>query len=106
MDERFLFFSYLLAQVYGVNQPTVAKLSGDVSDLVSVNNNTVIFATPAHWDALSRRWRQRKAIQNVSLIVVEELHLLGGSDGPVLEIVLSRSRYIASQLVLPFYFKL
>ena len=37
-------------------------------------------------------------MQNVSLYIADELHLLGGVDGPVLEVVISRARYIASQL--------
>ena len=37
---------------------------------------------------LSRRWRMRKNVQNVSLFIVDELHLLGGRNGPVLEVKL------------------
>lgn len=47
---------------------------------------------------LSRRWKQRKAIQGVSLYIFDELHLVGGEEGPTVEIVVSRARFIASQL--------
>lgn len=58
----------------------------------------VIVATAEKWDVLSRRWKQRKNVQNVHLFVVDELQLIGGEDGPVLEVVCSRMRYISSQI--------
>ena len=36
--------------------------------------------------------------QNVALLIADELHLLGGPEGPTLEVVVSRMRYISSQL--------
>ena len=30
---------------------------------------------------LSRRWKQRKNVQNVNLFIVDELHLIGGESG-------------------------
>ncbi|KAJ8939591.1 hypothetical protein NQ318_010598, partial [Aromia moschata] len=47
------------------------------------------------------RWKQRKNVQNVNLFIVDELHLIGGEDGPVIEIVCSRMRYISSQIEKP-----
>lgn len=47
---------------------------------------------------LSRRWKQRKVIQGISLYLFDELHLVGGEEGPTLEIVVSRARFIASQI--------
>merc|ERR1719149_301933 len=52
---------------------------------------------PQRWDMLSRRWKQRKNVQNVSLLLVDEMQLIGGEVGPVLEVVISRMRYISSQ---------
>lgn len=46
----------------------------------------IIIATPEHWDMLSRRWKQRKACQDVPLFIVDEMHLLGGTHGPALEV--------------------
>jgi pre-mRNA-splicing helicase BRR2 len=37
-------------------------------------------------------------VQNIHLFIVDELQLLGGENGPVLEVVCSRMRYISSQL--------
>ena len=78
---------------------SVVKLTGETTaDLKLLEKGNLIITTPIHWDMLSRRWKQRKNIQNISLYIFDELHLLGGLDGPILEIVISRARYIASQL--------
>lgn len=50
---------------------------------------------------LSRRWKQRKNVQNVNLFIADNLHLLGSECGPVLEVVCSRMRYISSQIDQP-----
>lgn len=73
----------------------------------------IIVSNPEYWDILSRRWKQRKNVQNVTLFIADELHLIGGDNGvgvvccysnqlsyflqSVLEIVCSRIRYISSQ---------
>ena len=41
----------------------------------------IIISTPQKWDVLSRRWKQRKNVQNVNLFIVDELHLIGGEEG-------------------------
>ncbi|OQR87098.1 pre-mRNA-splicing helicase BRR2 [Achlya hypogyna] len=78
---------------------SVAALTGDATaDLQRLQANVVI-ATPEQWDVLSRRWRKRPRIQQVALFVAEELQFLGGGEfGPTMEIVLSRMRFIASQV--------
>lgn len=74
----------------------VVELTGETSaDLKLLERGNIIITTSEHWDMLSRRWRQRKNVQNVSLVVVDELHLIGGPKGPVLEVICSRMRYIS-----------
>ena len=46
-----------------------------------VLQGNIIISTPERWDVLSRRWKQRKNVQNVSLFIVDELHLIGGEEG-------------------------
>jgi len=41
----------------------------------------IIVSTPEKWDVLSRRWKQRKNVQTISLFIVDELHLIGGEEG-------------------------
>jgi pre-mRNA-splicing helicase BRR2 len=77
----------------------VVLLTGETAtDLKLIAKAHVIVSTPVNWDILSRRWKQRKQVQNVQLFIVDELHLLGGEDGPVYEIICSRMRYISSQI--------
>ncbi|KAK4275030.1 hypothetical protein QN277_018173 [Acacia crassicarpa] len=77
----------------------VNELTGETAtDLKRLEKSQIIISTPEKWDALSRRWKQRKHIQQVSLFIIDELHLIGGQGGPVLEVIVSRMRYIASQV--------
>lgn len=77
----------------------VVLLTGETgTDLKLLAKGQVIITTAEKWDVLSRRWKQRKNVQNVNLFIVDELHLIGGEDGPVIEVVCSRMRYISSQI--------
>lgn len=77
----------------------VVKLTGETSaDLKLLAKGNVIVSTPEQWDVLSRRWKQRKNVQNVHLFVLDEAHLIGGESGPVVEVICSRMRYISSQI--------
>ncbi|KAL3514908.1 hypothetical protein ACH5RR_027625 [Cinchona calisaya] len=77
----------------------VVELTGETAtDMKLLERGQIIISTPEKWDAISRRWKQRKHVQQVSLFIVDELHLIGGQGGPVLEVIVSRMRYIASQL--------
>lgn len=78
---------------------TVVELTGDTAqDLKLLEQGEIILSTPERWDVISRRWSQRKNVQNVDLFIIDELHLIGGDNGPTLEIITSRMRYIASQV--------
>lgn len=64
----------------------VVQLTGETAaDVKLLEKGNIIVATPEHWDMLSRRWKQRKNVQAVSLFIVDELHLIGGRNGPVIE---------------------
>lgn len=77
----------------------VVKLTGETgTDLKLLAKGQIIITTADKWDILSRRWKQRKNVQNVHLFIVDELQLIGGEEGPVLEVVCSRMRYISSQI--------
>ncbi|XP_043940140.1 U5 small nuclear ribonucleoprotein 200 kDa helicase isoform X2 [Protopterus annectens] len=80
----------------------VVLLTGETStDLKLLGKGNIIISTPDKWDILSRRWKQRKNVQNVNLFIVDETHLIGGENGPVLEVICSRMRYISSQIERP-----
>lgn len=67
----------------------VCMLTGDpLADYAMLREANIVISTPEYWDMLSRRWRQpsRKEVQKVALFIVDELHLIGGANGPVLEV--------------------
>jgi len=76
----------------------VVQLSGETApDLKLINEAKIIVCTAKQWDAISRRWRQRKAVQAVTLFVVDDMHFLGGDVGPTMEVIISRMRFISTQ---------
>jgi pre-mRNA-splicing helicase BRR2 len=97
--ERFVDWSATLGRGLGL---TVVELTGEgATDLKLLERGNVVVTTPERWDMLSRRWRQRKAVQQVALFIADELHLVGGQAGPCYEVVVSRMRYIAAQTGTP-----
>jgi activating signal cointegrator complex subunit 3 len=76
----------------------VVELTGDYTpDIKALNKAHVLITTPEKWDGISRSWQQRSYVQAVGLVVIDEIHLLGQDRGPVLEVIVSRMRYIAAQ---------
>ena len=76
----------------------VALLTGQTTmDLKLLEKSDLIVSSPENWDVLSRRWKQRKAVQNVTVLIVDELHLMSYGNS-VLEVITSRMRYMATQL--------
>lgn len=56
----------------------------------------VLVCTPAQWDLVSRRWRQRKFVQRTGLVIADEIHLIGSEIGPTYEVTISRARYVTA----------
>jgi antiviral helicase SLH1 len=76
----------------------LVELTGDnTPDTRTIRDANIIITTPEKWDGISRSWQTRGYVQQVSLVIIDEIHLLGGDRGPVLEIIVSRMNYIASQ---------
>ena len=75
-----------------------AQLGETSTDLKLLAKGNIIISTPERWDIISRRWKQRKSVQSVDLFICDEIHLVGGNQGPVLEIICSRMRYISEQI--------
>ncbi|KAL7638072.1 UNVERIFIED_CONTAM: hypothetical protein RMT77_011697 [Armadillidium vulgare] len=75
----------------------VVELTGDVSpDVRAIQASDVIITTPEKWDGISRSWQTRNYVKQVSLIVIDEIHLLGEDRGPVLEVIVSRTNFISN----------
>ncbi|KAH8347048.1 hypothetical protein KR059_004486 [Drosophila kikkawai] len=75
----------------------VVELTGDVTpDIQAIRESQLIVTTPEKWDGISRSWQTREYVQHVSLIVIDEIHLLGEDRGPVIEVIVSRTNFIRS----------
>ena len=76
----------------------LVELTGDVSpDLKTIQKADIIITTPEKWDGISRNWRSRSYVKTVSLVIIDEIHLLGSERGPILEVIVSRMNYISAQ---------
>lgn len=65
-------------------------------NIVPTLNNTLVKLL--YFDlGISRLWQKRQYVQSVRLVIMDEIHLLGEERGPVLEVIVSRMRHIASQ---------
>ncbi|SCW02100.1 LAFE_0E14180g1_1 [Lachancea fermentati] len=80
----------------------VIELTGDsIPDPRDVKDATIVITTPEKFDGISRNWQTRKFVQDVSLIIMDEIHLLASDRGPILEMIVSRMNYVSSQTKKP-----
>ena len=60
----------------------------------------MIVATPEKWDIISRKSGEKTYLELVKLLIIDEIHLLHDSRGPVLEAIVTRTiRMIQSSKV-------
>ena len=77
---------------------SLQELTGDVApDAKSLTTADILATTPEKWDGVSRHWQQRQYVRKVGLVIIDEIHLLGEERGPILEMIVSRMRYIATK---------
>lgn len=75
----------------------VIELTGDLTpDIRQIMNADIIVTTPEKWDGISRSWQTRQYVQEVCLMIIDEIHMLGEERGPVLEVIVSRTNFINS----------
>uniref|UniRef100_A0AAR2IX77 Activating signal cointegrator 1 complex subunit 3 n=1 Tax=Pygocentrus nattereri TaxID=42514 RepID=A0AAR2IX77_PYGNA len=80
----------------------VIELTGDVTpDMRAIAQADLIVTTPEKWDGVSRSWQNRSYVQKVSILIIDEIHLLGEDRGPVLEVIVSRTNFISSHTSKP-----
>ncbi|CCD23111.1 RNA helicase NDAI_0B00770 [Naumovozyma dairenensis CBS 421] len=76
----------------------VVELTGDsLPDPRDVRDATIVITTPEKFDGISRNWQTRKFVKDISLVIMDEIHLLASDRGPILEMIVSRMNYIASK---------
>ncbi|KAK8810576.1 hypothetical protein WA158_007151 [Blastocystis sp. Blastoise] len=75
---------------------SVVELTGDSApELGQVKESEIIVTTPEKWDGVSRQWQQRDYVKKVSVIIIDEIHLLGAERGPIIEVIVSRMKHMA-----------
>ncbi|KAK6456949.1 DNA-directed DNA polymerase [Scheffersomyces xylosifermentans] len=80
----------------------LVELTGDsLPEAKEVREADIIITTPEKFDGISRNWQTRKFVQQVSLVIMDEIHLLASDRGPILEMIVSRMNYISSQTKKP-----
>ncbi|KAI0258389.1 Sec63-domain-containing protein [Gloeopeniophorella convolvens] len=96
VDQRVAEWRKKFGQLQGGKE--IVALTGETSaDLRLLEKGDVIVCTPAQWDVLSRRWRQRKNVQTIGLLIADEVQQVGGEVGPTYEVIISRTRYVSAQ---------
>lgn len=80
----------------------LVELTGDsLPEAREVREADIIITTPEKFDGISRNWQTRKFVQEISLVIMDEIHLLASDRGPILEMIVSRMNYISSQTKKP-----
>jgi len=83
----------------GILGKKVLELTCDYTpDISALKDADILITTPEKWDGISRHWHHRSYVQTVGLIIIDEVHLLGLERGPVLEVIVSRMRYIGNAM--------
>ncbi|XP_073143681.1 DExH-box ATP-dependent RNA helicase DExH14 [Henckelia pumila] len=83
----------------------MVEMTGDYTpDMTALLSTDIIISTPEKWDGISRNWHSRGYVKKVGLMILDEIHLLGADRGPILEVIVSRMRYISSQTDRPVRF--
>lgn len=55
--------------------------------------------TPEKWDSLTRRWKDYQYLMNkIKLVIIDEVHILNESRGPVVEVIVSRMKTMETKL--------
>ncbi|KXN83516.1 hypothetical protein AN958_01340 [Leucoagaricus sp. SymC.cos] len=62
----------------------ILGLTGGTSADLRLEKADVVVCTHTQWDVLSRRWRQRKNVQNIGLLIADEIQQVVGSRARLL----------------------
>ena len=78
----------------------VVRLTGDVSvDSRLLAEGRLIVSSARDWEAITRRWKNRAVLkEELHLCIFDDLHLIAAEKGELLEVAVSRMRFIQTQL--------
>ncbi|XP_066257533.1 probable ATP-dependent DNA helicase HFM1 [Euwallacea similis] len=83
---------------FGINCISTTSDSDEV-DIKNVLHYNLIISTPEKWDVMTRRWRaDDRLVGSVRLFLIDEVHLLNGSRGSTLEVIVSRMKTATESL--------
>ncbi|KEH37075.1 putative RNA helicase [Medicago truncatula] len=82
----------------GLNSMIVELTGENETDLKLLEEGQIIITTPQIWDALSRQWKQIIQIQQVPLLILDDLHFIGGPEGHILERIIVRMKQISTRV--------
>lgn len=69
-------------RLVGPMKRKMVELTGDVTpNLRALKDADIIITVPEKWDGITRSWRTRGYVKDVSLVIIDEIHLLGGDRG-------------------------
>lgn len=75
-----------------IHSAQVRELTGDMNMTKSeIDATQIIVTTPEKWDIITRKSGDRTYTQLVRLLIIDEIHLLHDSRGPVLESIVART---------------
>lgn len=70
----------------------VRELTGDIKlNKYEIEETQVIVTTPEEWDIITRKQGDKAYVNLVKLLIIDEIHLLHDSRGPVLESLIART---------------
>ena len=93
--ERMADWGARFGKMYGKR---VVELTGDYTpNVAALEAADIVATTPEKWDGITRNWKSRGYVRLVGLVIIDEIHMLGAERGPVLEVIVSRMRYISEQ---------
>ena len=78
---------------------SVRELTGDMQlTKTEILNTQMLVTTPEKWDVVTRKPGDVSLAQLVRLLIIDEVHLLHGDRGPVVEALVSILGYVSVQV--------
>lgn len=77
------------------------ELTGDteLNHIRAIKDAHVIITTPEKWDSVTRKWKDNKKLMElVKLVLIDEVHILKEDRGACLEVVVSRMKWIGTDV--------
>jgi len=70
----------------------VRELTGDIKlSKYELEDTQIIVTTPEEWDIVTRKQGDKSYVSLVKLVIIDEIHLLHDTRGPVLEALVART---------------